>query len=263
MAENVSKTEVLTEPQIILAESSKLLATIYDVSSFATNGGVNAINYPEMALATAQSLAIGASMTDENASFTDALLALTEKIGRSFSINKHVEAQNVLKTIELKTADILRAMGLKMDESIYAKLIASLQSAGENVVKTSDMYADICKMNKHLDDLNVPREGRVFWASNADYETLCNLTKNFIRFQSDVSGVVGEIAGVKVVRSTAVSGDSILLHKNAVVAGSQPLIFSQQEDASLPGTKYSISCMFGAFAAQGGNLAVRYGADPV
>lgn len=259
MAASVSKTEVKNEPQVILAQAAKLVQSVYDVSEFAV-AGVNAINYPSMDVSTAQNLAIGAAMTDENASYSDGLLSLNEKLSRSFSVNLHVEFQNVMRTIELKTTNILQAIGLEMDKSIYAKLIAALQSPGENKTKTSDIYADIVDMNKMLDDKLVPREGRKLWANTADYAALCKLTKDFIRFDTDKSGVVGTIAGVEVIVSTAVSGDSILLHTNAVVAGSQPLIFAEQPDASLPGKKLSISCMFGAFAAQGGNLAIRYGA---
>lgn len=261
MALKISVASVIPEHQLILAESSKLLASIKDVSKYAIKGA-STINYPTLAPRSGQSIALNGVFTSNASNYGDEILALDKKLGDLFPVNVHLEAQNVMNTIEDATRDILRAMGVQADSAAYTELTAALQSAGENKVKTSDIYADIVDMNKMLDDKKVPREGRTFWANTADYAALCKLTKDFIRFDADKTGVVGQIAGVNVVISTTVSGDSILLHSNAVVYALQgePVIL---ETVNAAGTfiEYSVSEVFGCKATQSGNFAVRYGAD--
>lgn len=267
MATFIAIQSVIPEHQTILAEASKILATLTDVSSYAIKGS-SSVNYPTLAARTAQDIGITASFTQNDANYGDEILLMNKKIGDGFGVNIQQEKQNMMRNLEDSTKETLRAMGLKMDEVVYAALIAALQTSGENVVPTSDMYADVVDLAKVLDLAKVPSEDRYLLVGPTDYARLLK-TKDFVRFDAVAtgnaitSGAVGQILGFTVVKSTAVSGDSVAYHKKALAWAIQgETIMLEQVDAL--GTKmiYSISDLFGAKATQGGAFAVRLGANP-
>ena len=268
MASKISIQSVVPEHQLILQESVKIINTLTDVSKYALAKGAATINYPTLAAGSAEAIAIGASFTDDDANYADEILSLDIKLGRSFKVNVHAEQQNAMNAVEDSTKQALLHMGLKADASCYAALLASVQAAGENVPKTSDMYADLVDIQKKMNDNKVPMTNRFLLVNTTDWATLLK-TKDFVQFQSTgsgqpiVDGVIGRILGFQVVLSTVVSGDSIAYHSNALAYAFQgnPIML---ENVDTNGTvvKYSVSEMFGCKATQGGNLAVRYGANP-
>lgn len=267
MATKISIASVIPEHQLILAESAKLLATVTDVSKYAIKGS-STVNYPTLAARSGQAIGLTASFTNNDANYGDEILALDQKLGDAFSVNIHVERQNVLNNLEDSTKETLRAMGLQADAAVYAALIAGLQTAGENVVATADMYADLVDIQKKMNDNKVPMSDRYFWCNTADYAKLLK-TKDFVRFDATgngapiTEGVVGMILGFKVVLSTAVSGDSVALHSKAVAWAIQgEPVMLESVDALATKIQYSISEVFGCKVTQSGAFAVRYGANP-
>lgn len=267
MATKISLQNIIPEHQQILAESGKLLATLTDVSKYAIKGS-SSVNYPTLAARSGQSIALTASFTNNDANYGDEVLSLDKKLGDAFSVNVHAERQNMLNNLEDSSKETLRAMGVQADAEVYAALIAALASAGENVVKTSDMYADLVDIQKKMNDNKVPMAERFFAVSSTDYATLLK-TKDFVQFQSTgngqpiVEGVIGRILGFNVVLSTVVSGDSVAYHKKAVAWAIQgDPIMLEAIDALGTKVQYSISEMFGCKVTQSGAFAVRYGANP-
>lgn len=267
MAAGISLVNIIPEHQLILAESAKILATFKDVSSYAIAGS-SSINYPTLAARSGQSIGLTADFTNSDANYADEILALDKKLGDAFAVNIHVERQNLLNNIEESSKDTLRAMGLQADKACYDALIAALQSAGENVVATSDMYADLVDIQKVMNDNKVPMSDRFLLVNTTDWAKLLK-TKDFVQFQSTgngqpiVEGAIGRILGFTVVVSTVVTGDSVAYHRNAVVHGMQSEAILMETPLALS-TKiqYSISQVFGCKATQSGKFAVRYGANP-
>lgn len=267
MAVKISIQNVIPEHQLILAESAKLAATLNNVSKYAIKGA-STINYPTLAARSGQSIALTDSFTSADNNYADEVLSLDKKLGDAFAINIHLEGQNVLNSLEDASKETLRAMGVQADAAIYAALIADLQTSGENVVPTSDMYADLVDIQKKMNDNKVPMSDRYFAVNTADWAKLLK-TKDFVRFDATgdgspiVEGVVGMILGFKVILSTVVSGDSVAYHKMALSWGN-PEEPKMLETIDALGTKaqYSISQVFGCKSHQSGKLAVRYGANP-
>lgn len=267
MAAFIAIANVIPEHQTILAESSKILATLTDVSSYAIKGA-SSVNYPNLAARAGQNVGISSSFTNSDANYSDEVLSLNQKIGDAFSVNIAQEKQNMLRNLEDSTKESLRAMGMQMDKACYDALIAALASAGENVVPTSDMYADVVNLSKVLDNNKVPAEDRFLLVSPNDYAKLLGVSK----FTSWVdrgdgsalkTGVVGQILGFTVIKSTAVTGDSIAYHKKALawaIQGDTQMM--ETPDSLATKVQYSIFDLFGCKATQSGAFAVRLGANP-
>lgn len=267
MATKISIASVIPEHQTILAESAKLLSTIKDVSKYAIKGS-STVNYPTLAARSGQSTTLTGSLSNNDANYGDEILALDVKLGDAFSVNVHVERQNMMNALEDSAKETLRAMGVQADTAVYTALTAALQTPGENVVKTSDIYADLVDIQKKMNDNKVPMQNRFFWANTADYAALLKC-KDFVQYQSTgdgspiVEGVVGRVLGFQVVLSTVISGDSIALHSNAVAFAIQgEPVMLESVDALATKIQYSISEVFGCKATQSGAFAVRYGANP-
>lgn len=268
MSIKVSVAELIPEYQLILEQKSKILSTITDVSRFAKKGS-KSVSYPKLAARTAQVVAFGATLTPAGANWDEDLLLLDKIAASAWPISVHDEEQNIFSNTEENIRGSLSAMALKIDVEIYNAMIASLATAGENVVPTSDMYADVVALNQKLDEKNVPEEGRILLIKPSQKATLLK-TKDFVQFNSNGSGqaistgVIGTILGATVVCTNAVSGDAVMYHPLMVA-------FAYQSDAkyleaAIPNSMMlsaSISQIFGLKVTQDGSFGVRLGDNPL
>ncbi len=271
MATKISLTQIMPDHQTVLEESSKLLEHTYDVSEFAIKGADN-INFPTLAARSAQVLAIGASGTSSNLNYGNDTIALDKKLFDAWAIKADEEAQNVMRSEENAIRRALAGFGVAVDDLIYDALIAAAQASGRNVVKTSDIYADLVDIQKKLNDAKVPSSDRVFIANTTDYATLLK-TKDFVRFDSlgkenITEGAVGKILGFTVVLTTVADGDSVAYWKGGIATGFQTDASLMEVPAPLStSTQYSLHQLMGLKVLQvsGGNsspFVVRYGANP-
>jgi hypothetical protein len=253
----ISLAVIIPDYELVLAQASKLIACVTDVSQYAVKGA-STVSYPKLSPRTAQNKAIGASFNSVGQSTSLDVLNLDKVLGDAFPVNIHSEQQHILNTMESSTKEILRAIGLEMDNVIYAAILAA--SAAIKVTPTADIYNDLVDLGAVLDAAKVPSEDRFFWANAADYAKL-QKSKLFIPFNvqganSIASGVIGTCAGMTIVRSTAISGVSVALHKAACAWAVQgDMVMFSQPDALAHSTIYSLSEIFGCKATQSGVFA--------
>ena len=255
MADSVSKIEVTGELQTILAESSKLLQTLSDVSGFAAAKGVSSIDFPKMNARTAQVLAIGAAGTSSNANLGFDRLNLDKNLFDAFLIKNDVEKQNVVNVLEANMKESMRAIGLSADVEAYAALIAATED--NYVVPTTSIYEDILGLKKKFDDAKIPNDGRRYLAVNS--ADMLKILKADILVRYDAkgdgsaisTGSVGMVAGFRLVETTTISGDSVAYHSGCINYAFQ----GQLEVMSVPAplaksVQYSVNTNFGLKAMQ-------------
>lgn len=255
MATFISIDVVIPEHQVVLQDSAQVLQTLTDVSRYAVKGA-KSVDYPTLAARAGQNIAIGGTFTKNNANYGNDSFDLDEKLGDFFSVNLHQEKQNQLNNLEDSSRETLKAIAKQADGSVIAKMVSA---ATVGPAPTSAILDDIVDMGKVLDDANVPMEGRHLLITNADYADLQKETKDFIRYNNDKSGVVGEVYGMKVVRSTdSALTVTIAYHsKGAAYAWQGETLFLETISAGSSSADYELSRMFGCKATQSGAMIVK------
>ena len=256
MATFIDINVVIPQHQEILDRKASVLPTLRDVSKYAVKGA-SSVDFPTLAPRAGQSIALGGSFTVNNANYGNDSFLLNEILGDAFSIDLHQEEENILNNLEDSSRETLHSIAKQADASCISKMItAATLMAG---APSASLYDDLVDMAKLLDDADVPAEDRYVAVTNADYAVLSKEIKDFIRFNTDKSGVVGEILGMKVVRCTAAElSQTMVYHKNAVAyCWHGTTKFIEEPSATAVSQTYSISRKFGAKAVQSGAMIVK------
>jgi hypothetical protein len=255
MATFISIDVVIPEHQVVLQDQAKVLATLTDVSKYAVKGA-KSVNFPTLAAREGDNIGIGDTFSPVAPNYADDSFNLSEKLGDFFPINLHQERQNQLNALEDSSRETLKAIAKQADKSMITKMVAA---ATAGPAPTSAILDDIVDMAKVLDDADVPQEDRYLLITNADYADLQKETKDFIRYSNDKTGVVGEVYGMKVVRSTdAALTVTIAYHKKAAAYAWQgETLFLETIVAGGSSANYELSRMFGGKATQSGAMIVK------
>lgn len=267
MATFIDLEVIIPEVQIKLEEASVVLPTLTDLSSRVVKGS-KTVNYPTLAPVEGQNVGIDADFatTEQDADYGDDAFDLSEKLGHFFKVNPHIDDQNLFDTVADQSEAALKAIAKQADKSMIAKLVAGAEAADNYAGSTSDVVADFLEMMKVLDDQNVPEDERSFVASNATIKALRTAVKDFIRFETDKNGVIGELYGVPVLKSnfSSVLTNDIMYHKLGAGYAWGLKLLLMKEPTSI-GTKilYSISKMFGGKVTQGGKMVAIRKVKPV
>ncbi len=259
MAAFIDLELIIPEVQIKLEERVIVASSVTDVSSRVIKG-TKTVNYPTLAPVEGQNVGIDAdfSTSEQDANYGDDSFDLQEKLGHLFRINPHIDDQNIFDTAADQTDAALYAIAKQADRSLISKLDAGADTAGNNVTPTADIIADFLSMMEVLDNQNVPEDDRYFLATNADIKSLRTAVKDFIRFETDKNGVIGELYGVPVLKSNfSQLTDSLMYHKLACAYAWGPRLLLMKDPNSV-GTKllFSISKMFGGKVTQSGKMVV-------
>jgi len=281
----VISTEVLVpEYQVILQSESVLLPTLNNQSARAIKGA-SSINYPTLAKRTAQRKTLatlesaGISAVENN--YGDSVLLLNRILADAVPVKLVQEKQHAFDTIKDFTSNALKAFGREMDIAVKYDMLAALQGAGQNVVKTSDVIEDLAMIEKKMDEMSIPATDRFFNVNSTDYATI-RKNPNFLRADALGSekltqGQVGMVFNFTIVRGAhlnaatltddagdnALSNDSIAYHRNAVTWAIQgESTVCEAINALKQKKEVSISELWGCKVEQAGGFMVRYGANP-
>jgi len=262
MAIKISIAKVLPEHQTILESEAKIAATVTDLSNRVGKGDTS-VNYSTLAPRLGQDLAVGAPGLNTDNNYGDDILPLDRVAFEGFSISVHDESDNALNGLSDGIKNSLKALALVMDNNLYTKMIAAATPTG--AVQTADFYSDVVDMSTAMDTAKVPAEDRFLCVTPVDYAKLLK-TQNFVRFDATgngsaiSTGIVGEILGFKVVRSTAASVTESIGYSRigAVVAWHGETAFLKETQALAMTDQYSISRKFGAKATQAGAMIFKW-----
>lgn len=267
MATTITRAAVNDKLQLIRQKTAKIAATVHDYSALAV-GQVDSIPLPTMAAATSEAVPNGTCFTNQVASYGADTILLNKNLGGSFELEGSVEMQNFQDSKANLIAGIMARMGVQVDEFIYAALIAELQSAGENVPKTSDVLVDILNIRAKLTANDVPDDGKRYIALNAADEIAILSNEALTRsFQSTpealVSGIIGQRFGMNFLSTGVVTGDSVAYHYEAVGYAYQgSLEITSAAKPRCRAEETSVWEKFGLVVTQSGKFAVRWGANP-
>jgi hypothetical protein len=258
MAKNIDIEVVLPEYQVILSEKVTVLPTLTDVSQFVVKGG-SSVNYPTLANRDGQRVTgAGTSFAaGTDANYADDSFDLNQKCGDVFAVNVHLEEQNKFNALQDSTRSTLEAIGKQADRFMIGLLVAGADGTN-NLTPTASLVDDIVDMAKILDDNKVPEEDRFVALTNADMATMRKEVKDFIRYNTDKDGLIGEIYGIKVVRSNfSELTHSIMYHKKAGAYAWQSAP-KMLEGATIGSSSisYEISRMLGGKCTQAGAMVV-------
>lgn len=254
MATFIDINVVIPEHQVVLDKAANILPTLTDVSRYAVKGS-SSVDYPTLAPRSGQNIAITGSFTKNNANYGNDSFNLDKKLGDFFSVNLHQEKQNRLNNLEDSTRETLKAIAKQADKVMLGLMVAAADGTN-NLTPTSSILTDIVDMKKILADNDVPMEDLYIAVTNADYAALEKEVKDFIRYNTDKDGVVGEIYGVKVVRSNfSELTNSIMYHmKGAAYAFQGETLFLETVAAGSSSIDYELSRLFGGKATQAGAM---------
>lgn len=90
----------------------------------------------------------------------------------------------------------------------------------EKTLTASNIYQQIVELNQKLDEADVPMDGRYIIVTPATYALLLQDTTHFIRYgdrsqEMLETGAIGEIIGLKVYRSNALTGKKVKVAYNS------------------------------------------------
>lgn len=255
MAAFIDIEVVIPEYQVILQGAATVLGTLTDVTRYVVKGA-SSVDYPTLASRAGQNIAIGATFSQNDANYGNDSFNLNEKLGDFFGVNVHQDKQNRFNNLQDSTQETIKAIARQADGSMIAKLVAA--SATNKVTPTASIKNDIIDMKAFLLAKKVPADDLYLAVTPAEHGALEKLLTDFIRFDADVSGVVGKISGVKVIVSTdAALTEAMMYHKKAGAYAFQgETVFLQTVVAGASAIKYELSRMFGGKATQSGDMVV-------
>ena len=260
-AVSLSKMDLIVAiAQKELAQSTKLLNTITNVSQFAEKGNVT-INFPKYSSFSVTKKTSGTPV--DASSLTEGIdtLDLSEQAVVQYLIEKKASKQTRIN-LEMEYASrAASAMGRQIDTDIVAELANG--AAGNDVagvIATGITLGNILDMRLALDVAFAPEEGRWLAVNPAQEKELLSIDKfqsgDYIANKPLVSGFIGQIFGINVIKSTLVpASTSYMYHSEACAIGFQiDPTFDEQKDLANLGMRYSIDQLYGIKLLQGGNL---------
>lgn len=253
-----------------LIAKSVLAATVRNVSEFAIDG-IDEIEFPKTSNFAVTKKVSGTAVDAAALTYSTDKLLLDQHAVVQWLIEKKANKQSA---INLETANLLNAANAhakQVDVDIHAAMIAGVSASGPDHIiafaGASFGRADIVKAMELLDLQEIPSELRYLAVNPTDHATLLNIT-DFIdvsKYGSSapvMNGEIGQLFGMKVLKSTVVTaGRPLAYQQEAVALGFQLLPqFDQDKDLANLSTRYSLDQLYGAKVMQGGVGIVRLGA---
>jgi hypothetical protein len=265
----LKQTVVAALVQRELIANSVLAGSIRDVSEFAVDG-VDEIEFPRHGSFTVTKKVSGTAVDAAALTFGTDKLTLSEHAVIQWLIEKKASKQSV---INLETANLLaaaRAHAKQVDVDIHTAMITGVSAASPDhiiaFIGSTFGRADIVKAMELLDIQEWPSSDRFLAVHPSDYATMLNIT-DFIdasKFGSNqplINGEIGQIFGMKVLKTTCVTPNRPLVyHRESTVIGFQltPQFESAKDLANLA-TRYSLDQLYGVKVTHGGKGIVRLG----
>lgn len=265
----VKQTIVANIVQRELIAGAVIAGTITDVTQFAVTGS-DEIEFPKLGSFSVNKKVSGVPVSAQALTYGTDKLLLDQHAVVQWLIEKKSNKQSA---VNLEGANLLaaaRAHAKQVDVDIHAALAAGVSAAAPDHViayigATFDK-ADIVKALELLDLQEFPSADRYLAVNPTEYATMLNI-EGFVdasKFGSNapvMNGQIGEIYGVKVLKTTSVtSGRPLVYHKEAAVIGFQlaPEFDSEKDLANLA-MRYSLDQLYGIKVTLGGKGIVRLG----
>jgi hypothetical protein len=252
-----------------LIASTVLAGTILDVSSFAVDG-LDEIEFPKLGSFAVTKKVSGTPVSAAALTYGTDKLLLDQHAVIQWLIEKKSNKQAAINLELANLQSAARAHAKQVDVDIHAALIAGVSAAAPDHViayaGASFDKADIVKALELLDNQEFPTADRYLAVNPAEYATMLNID-GFVdasKFGSNapvMNGQIGEVFGVKVLKTTVVTaGRPLVYHKESSAIGFQltPSFESDKDLANLA-TRYSVDQLYGIKVMLSGKGIVRLG----
>lgn len=245
-------TLIVAMAQKELAQAAKLLPTITDVSHLA-EAGLNQISFPDYGSFTVTKKTSKTAVDAQALTASVDTLALSEEAVIQWIIEKK-QAKQSRNNLEAEFAiRAAAALGREVDVDIITALEAGAAAgnAVAGLIASGITNDDILEMRMALDDAFVPEENRTLVVLPLQEKEMLLLDKftsaDYIQDKPLVSGFIGRIYGINVVKHTGLTANiALMYHKECCVFGmqSEPEYDNQKDLANL-GVRYSIDQLYG------------------
>lgn len=267
----MKQTVIAALVQRELIAQSKLLATVTDVTSIASQSGQDELEFPRLGSFTVTKKVSGTPVTDANLTYGTDKLLLNQHAVIQWLIEKKASKQSAISLEQENLTRAVSAHAKQVDVDIHAELVAGVSASGPDHIIAFNGPAfdkvDIVKALELLDLQEIPSENRYLAVNPAEYATMLNID-NFIdasKFGSNqpvLNGQIGLIFGMPVIKTTVVAaGRPMVYHKEALAIGFQlNPEFDSEKDLPNLAIRYSLDQLYGMKTMLQGKGIVRLGA---
>lgn len=265
----MKQTIVAALVQRQLIAKSVIAGTVRNVSEFAIDG-VDEVEFPKTSNFAVTKKVSGTPVDAAALTYGTDKLLLNQHAVIQWLIEKKANKQSA---INLETANLLNAAAAhakQVDVDLHAAMIAGVSASGPDHIiayaGASFGRADIVKAMELLDIQEIPSELRYLLVHPTEHATMLNITdftdaNRYGSVKPIMNGEIGEIFGMKVLKSTVVTaGRPLVYQAESTVLGFQLLPqFDSQKDLANLATRYSLDQLYGAKVMQSGVGIVRLG----
>ena len=243
-----------------LAASAQLLPTVTNVSQFAEKGR-DQISFPKLGSFSVTKKVSGTPVDAATLADSVDTLDLDQHAVVQWLIEKKASRQTVLNLEAEYSARAASAHGRQVDTDIISAMSTGANAANNVTFASAITRDNILNMQLKLDDQNVPFAGRVLCINPQEYRDMLDIpdfTKaNEVGVGAPIfSGEIGQIFGVRVIRTTLqTANEALMYHPEALAFGFQidPSFDSDKDLANLA-TRYSLDQLYGLKVLQDGKL---------
>lgn len=252
--------------QAYLWAQSKLLPTVSDFSSEAVKG-VKSINVGRRTGATAVTKVAGTALESQSMVWTADQLVLNIPKACYTIMENVADLQSVMAQEPAILEDFARAIMEAIEASIYTGLATVSASAPDHKIafdtSSTLVLADILEAVGLLDDQNVPESDRFLAVNPKQHRQLLALgdfidASKYGSNQPIMNGEIGQIFGLRVIKSSKVTADTALAYHRSHVAfalqGGMQLV--RVQSAAHCGWEISMLAQYGVKALDSGKRGV-------
>lgn len=266
---SVGQAAVAELVQRNLIAKSKLLGTVYNVSSLAMPGD-KSVALPKMTNFTVTKKTSETAVDAAQLTYSVDTITFDQQAVVQWLVEKRAALQSKVALANMNFQRAVEAHAKQVDTDIHAALIAGVSAAAPDHIVAfagaSFAQADITNARYLLDAQEVPEDNR-FLAINPAEEKLLLDDDNFIDASKYGSarpiqnGEIGMIYGSSVIKTTVVtSGRPLYYHRESLaIAFQQDPQFESQQDLANLATRYSLDQLYGLSILQSGKMVVRMG----